>query len=243
MRKKLLDLRVIILSTIFLIIQSCSSTYRSKDLEGVYKQDESKNIEFHLQGNKFALLDVNKNEHQPLYKCCDTIAYGIWKTEGDGFVSLSSPEDLGEFVDLRVEESKKDLPKNNVVFVIDNPIESHYQKFEEDYRELSYNINISTGIDFIERKAESNTVETKIEGDITEFEITILVKSDIPLRESLREVYTLPYKVKNPKSNYFRVSIPELTYGFLSYKRLKDDYVKIISENKLLWDGKEYSKN
>lgn len=50
----------------------------------------------------------------------------------------------------------------------------------------------------------------------------------------------LPYEVKNSNSNVFKINIPELSYGYLSYKRLNGDFVKIINRNKLLWDGKEY---
>ena len=105
---------------------------------------------------------------------------------------------------MYIEESEDNLPKNHFMFIIVNPVESHYQKFDEDYRELYYDINISVGNDFVDKKMDTNKQSFKLDDKITEFEIVIKIKSDIPLRESLKEVYTLPYRVKNTKSNLFK---------------------------------------
>jgi hypothetical protein len=133
------------------------------------------------------------------------------------------------------------LSDNTITFVIDNPIEKHYKRYDEKYRELFYDIAITTSDDFIYETSDKNSI--KIEGSkkVLEFEITVYPKYNIPIRNiSAKEVYTIPYKVKNPKTNVFKINIPQLDYGYLSYKRLNNDYVKIIDKNKLLWDGKEY---
>jgi len=235
------------------LLNSCishKSILSKGEIEGVYFQKDLKGIELHLKKDSFVLLDAHNQEHLPTFKCCDTITYGKWSIDKKHpLLVFSTPENLGNasdlyefyYVDMNVEE--KIEPSNSfITFVIDNPIEEHYKKYDEKGRELFYTVRIDTGTDITDKKTDLNPIKIrKTNRMISQFEIIINPKHNIPIRDiSAREIYTLPYEIKNPKSNLFKISIPELTYGFLSYKRLKDDYVKIISKNRLLWDGKEY---
>ena len=56
----------------------------------------------------------------------------------------------------------------------------------------------------------------------------------------IRRIYTPMYKIKNEKSNVFNIDIPELTYEFITYLRLRNDFIKIIDKNTLEWDGNKY---
>jgi hypothetical protein len=244
--KNLIKLKIFLISIMLVTLNSCVSHkyFTNQELEGTYIQKDDKGIELQIGKTSFVLMNTYKQEHLPPFKCCDTIAYGGWKRDKkESFLELNSPENLNTFyVGINVQEENI-LSNNMITFIIDNPIEKHYKKYNEKYRELFYDITITTDDDLIYKTSDKNPIKIEKKRKILEFEITIYPKYNIPIRNiSAREVYTIPYQVKNPNANVFKIDVPQLDYGYLSYKRLNNDYVKIINKKKLLWDGKEYIK-
>lgn len=229
-----------------LILISCGLNKDvSKDITGVYLQKDNKRIELHLNNNTFVIKDNFKPSHLAIeeYKCCDTIAYGNWKKEND-FLSFSSPKELSTFYLNTIIKEETVLSNDSVIFVIDNPIERSLKKENKNSRDLYYSIDVGTKSNgIISKKSNSNVFKIKNVKGINKIEITIYPSIDINLRSiANKEFYTLPYEVKNTNTNIYNIDIPKLNYGYLSYKRLNNDYVKVISKDKLLWEGKEYIK-
>ncbi|QMU63059.1 MAG: hypothetical protein GKR88_01415 [Flavobacteriaceae bacterium] len=242
-----------------IILNSCASKYdiiSKSEIKGEYEQKGDKGIKLFLKENSFVLIDTYKQEHLPPYNCCDTLAYGKWEIDKKlPLLILSTPEELGDasniydsyYLNMDVIEELKPQ-SDSITIIINNPIENFYKQQSKRVGEIEYTVSISSNdINFdssmLGKRYNSNLIvlSRKENVNIDKLEIEILVKSDISIKKlEARYVYTLPYDVKNGKSNVFKIDIPELSYGFLSYKRLDDDYVKILNKNKLLWDGKEY---
>lgn len=236
-------IRKIIWMLLPLLIFSCaSSKVSSQDIKGIYIQKDNKRIELHLLKDKtFVLKDNFEPTHLAIknYKCCDTISYGKWEIE-DGFVSLSSPEELGTYyLNANFTESSE-KNKDSITLIINNPIEKKKSKDSELY----YTVNLSlTDGSTIRKISETNTITIdKVDG-VSMIEIEVYPKYDIEIRDiSARSVYTIPYQVVNSESNLFNIDIPELDYSYLAYKRLNKDYVRVLNGKKLLWDNIEYVK-
>ncbi|CAA0176289.1 hypothetical protein [Tenacibaculum maritimum] len=241
----------------YLLISCGTSNVVAQKIEGVYIQKEDKGIQLEINKNSFVLKDTYKQEHLPPYDCCDTIAYGKWEKDKElPLLTLSSSEELlnsnindnSTYAYIDVKEEEKKTEKESIVFHITNPLENFYKKVDRKWKDIEYQLLISSNKSnydnsiAVKRYSKNSIVIEKKENlNINEFEVVIYVSCKASVRNlEIREVYTMPYQVKNPKANVFKINIPQLDYGYLSYKRLNNDYVKIISKNKLLWDGKEY---
>lgn len=241
---------LMVIMPVLLLLASCASyDFTKDDIKGTYTQKEYKGIQLEFGESNFVMKDVYKQEHLPPYDCCDTIAVGSWEIEDRGLLSVSSPEESSTFfmnMDVVEEEASS---KDTIYFSINNDIEEHYRA-TGNKRDVSYQLAITSNKSTFDsnialKRYDSNTIAIPIvEGlKISQFELIIYIDCGIPLKNlETREVYTLPYDLRNPKANVFKVNIPQLDYGYLSYRRLNKDYIKIINKNKLLWDGKEYLK-
>ena len=219
-------------------------------IEGKYFQKEQKWIELHFNGNNFVFLDTSTQEHMNPYDCCDTISYGKWQIDPKGLIMLTSLEELNTYhLDIEVFESRS-YSQDSLYFIIENPIEDYYKKTNRKRRHIEYKIGIgSNKISFdqsFQNKRYSTNVFSiaKIDNlNIYSFGITIIVDPEIRLKNlNTMIVNTLYYDIKNTESNVFKINIPDLSFNYLSYKRLNSDYLKIVNNNKLIWDGQEYIK-
>lgn len=246
-----METRNYIIIPVLLLLASCASyNFNKEDIEGTYVQQEYKGVELKFDKNTFVLKDVYTQEHLPPYDCCDTITLGDWTIDDRGLLVLSSPEEMnGFFVNMDVLEESK-TTKDSIYFIINNPIERFYKNTDRSVKDISYQLALTTNKSTFDSKIALKTFDSnriaipKPEGlKISQFEIVIYVDCKISLKNlETREVYTLPYQVQDLSTNVFKVEIPQLDYGYLSYRRLNRDYIKIINKNKLLWDGKEYLK-
>lgn len=246
-------MRLKYLYIVMFFLNSCVSyKFQSKDLTGVYLQQENRNIKLVINKEGFLHIDANMQMYSPTFKCCDTLSYGYWCMDNDrGFLMLSSPEELNTSYTFMEVEEKKMEENDSIYFYIDNPIEMHYKINKEKYRELFYTISITTNNSnfdsrFTFEKYDTNPIKLYNPNhvNIQKFNISIIPKCDIPVRNiEIKEIYTIEYEVKNPNSNVFKITLPQLDYGYISYRRLTNDYIKIVNKNKLMWDGKEYVKS
>ncbi len=237
----------IILSYIVLGLLICSCASK-QDYIGLYYSEDD-NINFVLEEQNFLITNTKGKSNSP-YKCCDTISYGNWeKVKNNDFIKISSPNNFNtNVINISVNEYLNNST-DSIYLIINNPIENHYKKFSETYRELYYSIEISSNnTDFNARVAQMkwNTNQIQIQKPkgliIDEITIVIVPKSDMKVRSlEAKIIYTSPYKVINNKNNSFKIELSSLSYQYINLLRLFDDFVKIEKES-LIWNKKIFKK-
>lgn len=241
-----------VLYAFLLFFSSCKSpSYLSEDfkLEGVYVNKKKKWLELKFHKNEFVYYSNYKQTHMSPIICCDTLSYGTWKVEDRGFAILNTPSDFDlYFMRSIVVEERRDFSSDSLYFIINNPIEDFFVKNKWKSSSLAYNILLFTkDFPYNTQKKDQIIFTNKIvipkEKEIKGFDITALVNPEFQFRLSNTEtllVETQPHEIKDLEANVFEIYIPDVNFEFLSLKRLKDDYVKIVNKNKLLWHGEEY---
>ncbi len=228
-------------------LSSCASfKYVSDNFEGTYLQQGNANVKLVFNQGTFLHIDTYQQTHMPPYDCCDTISYGYWELEKPGVLKLFSDPKLYLPIDLVVKESSTD--DDSVHFIITNPIEDMYEEGKRP--DILYSLDIDSDARALRysftnyRDTNKITLGNPQAGKVRAFSISIYPKHTFRGRNiGTREATTIEYSVKNTSSNVFEIRIPDLDNGYLTYKRLNDDYVKIVSTNKLMWDGQEYVKS
>lgn len=242
-RNQLLTLYV---SCICISIFSCGVKPRNKNkIEGIYLNKGNPHLELSFKYGRFLLKD-EYSQSKYTQDCCDTISYGYWQKEYGNFISLTSPEKFrSSYVDILVEE-KIDSSVNDIKFIIKNGMEDYYDnaRSSERYRKYELRINSDYFSKLSEITYDSNIISIDKENLlVNEFEINILIDKKISLNNlGIEYIHAIPYKVKNNKSNLFIIKIPDLHLSFLSHRRLNQDYVKILNDSTLFWDGDFYLK-
>lgn len=237
---------IFFLAATTLILNSCiAQKFLPKDIQGIFVQKNDKRTQLQLNNQSFVLWDNFEPSHLAIkpHKCCDTIAYGKWNLN-DGFLSLSTPEELATF--YLTANVKEEYERNNdsITFIITNPIEKFRKQNQVMSNELYYKIILMTKDgNTINKSLDSNIITFQNIKDVKTIEIEVYPKYNIDIREiSSRVVYIFPHTIVNTNANIYKIDIPELSYSYLTYKRLNQDYIKIIDKNTLLWDGNEYIK-
>jgi hypothetical protein len=94
------------------------------------------------------------------------------------------------------------------------------------------------------KKFNENTIRIKRPKETLIKSITLFIEpvNNIGRPINVTRIDTNKYNVKDDNCNKFVVEVPQLTYEFISALRLDNDFVKIISLNKLEWDGKYYKR-
>ncbi|MBO9153793.1 hypothetical protein ACFOTA_16355 [Chitinophaga sp. GCM10012297] len=146
---------------------------------------------------------------------------------------------------MEVTEKKKQ-GVDSVFFEITNPVEQAYGKYNPAGGDLIYTLLVQPVSNSLDYFKENNLPFTgrrirfynPSKVDVFSFLITIVPKRSIPVKNiAVRELYTMEYHVKNKGSNYFEINMPQLNYGYISYKRLKEDSAKITAPDTIVWDG------
>jgi hypothetical protein len=227
--------------------------YSSEDLIGTYAQirEDGANPFINLTINKtgFVLVDVmNYNKRGGgKYMCCDTIAYGSWKLDNKhGDLSFSTSQLSDTYIDDSVRE-ETNANRDSVFFYINNPIEKKMGKKHEYifYKIDLYSIGSAFGEDLYEKQFNTNRIvaANPNHDHINEFSIQVYTTPDYFARNiAIDPVKTFYYKVKDRNTNSFRINIPDLTYGYITYLRLNERLIKIVNKNELIWDGIKYRR-
>lgn len=236
---------VTLLTSFLFILTSCTCPRKGmlNNYEGIYVNENNKNIQLILKDGYFLQIDKEPKKDLALFKCCDTLSFGKMEyLNNDSLLAFTSSKDINsEFISFSVQEYEE-ANQDSIKFIFSNPIESHYKRFGESYRELFYSVEILNG-NFQNIISDKNPIKINAENEIKEFQIKIYPKFDIPLNHlEVREVILKPYKVINYKANVFRINISQLDYGYLSFKRLNEDYVRVVNKSTLVWDGNVYLK-
>ncbi|MFV0505697.1 MAG: hypothetical protein ACK5L5_03160 [Bacteroidales bacterium] len=220
----------------------------AQGLTGVYTQDEMSSIKLYISEELFLLEDESKS----YFNCSDTIAFGYWYLdESNVFMKLyTDPLQYASLANIAVEESSKHSSKDSIYIYIQNPIEDMYDS-KKNKRTISYKIYVSDeyfhNLDIGSQVYHQNEIFfPKPAGFLIE-SIRIEVYPDIysvgwRFYLSPYMIETLPYKPANPEANVFKIDIPKLTACYINSLRLQGDFVKILNDHQLEWDGKIYTK-
>lgn len=242
--------RKFLIVILIIFTNSCQSTrYLTKDFQGTYVQEHNTNLALVLDEQAFCYLIRQEQTHQPLFTCCDTISYGSWKLDKKyKLLELTTPENLNTSMVEMIVDEKKESEKKELIFIITNPIEEHCKKNSPKAKELVYLLDISSSdMDFdltvASKEFNNDTLSISIPSSLQlyKFELAIIPNFNFSGRNiGTRLVYSVNYEVQNSQSNIFNISIPDLTYLYLSCIRLNKDFVKIINKNKFYWDNNIY---
>ncbi|PZQ98599.1 MAG: hypothetical protein DI539_29265 [Flavobacterium psychrophilum] len=223
---------------------------------GVYVSPQQ-NLELHVSNDRFVLKHSATGRNSNLY-CSDTISYGYWtKVKKYPLIRLYSDSiQRSSLVSLNVIESQQG--NEGVKFVINNPIESIIKKYGSggDDRLIQYSVNVKSdnlttdcslyNEKIRKQKFQENqfSIYRNDQCRIVGFEIFIFRSaSKVGWPESISSdiIYTLEYEVMNPKSNYYEISIPELTPCYMSAKRLNGT-LALVEGNTIEFDGILFKK-
>lgn len=189
----------------------------------------------------------------PIFVCCDTLADGTWKIEENKkYVAVQSDEKYkSNFLPLSVKESMN-TNKDSVRFTIVNPVENFYNTHNVSIgnRDILYKVDITSNNRAFDLRLSSKyfdrniiTVARPEDLQIKGFSIEVIPDFDFGGNHiGVRQIFTIPYNVMDLSSTSFFISIKDLDYQFMTSRRLKNDYIKIIGPDKLLWDDVVYSK-
>jgi len=140
--------------------------------------------------------------------------------------------------------------RDTLFFTLKNPIEGFYKKNGIRNRDIYYKISIygaNTGLmDNLSSQSydNGNIKIVRPKGVILDkFSVNAYPKSNFGGRNiGIKEIDTYEYHVKEETSNLFEVNIPGLSCEYMTYIRLNRDFVRIINNTKLEWDGFFYMK-
>ncbi|WP_431213960.1 hypothetical protein ACQ86N_03460 [Puia sp. P3] len=107
-------------------------------------------------------------------------------------------------------------------FIINNPIEQQFHRYNSEGGDLIYTLSVD---------------------GITSISLTIQPQCSVFVKNLVvREMNTDSYTVKDKEANVFEITLPQLSYGFISCQRLEGVYTKILDKDRVVWKGKEFVK-
>jgi hypothetical protein len=231
---------------------NCKSTekFNGKEIDvyGIYSAIGDERKEIHFTENTFTFLDKFYGKDFSYYNCCDTLSKGSFKIINSSIIELTSTEDFNSgYLDFSIKENTNDN-KDTLYIKINNPIERKYNS--KTKRELKYLLQLGTNDKELNRyftfnEINNNLLKIPISNslEIYDIELTIYIEPFISVKEkNIDIINTFNQKIENKKSNKIEIDIPSLTYNYINFRRLKMDYIRVVSENKLILDGIEYIK-
>jgi hypothetical protein len=234
--------------------------YTANDFDGEYVQTLQNGMKLgpvlDLANGNFILRDAHRYAEGVPYICCDTMAQGTWRFDnGHGLLVLNTNNSTTPVLDINVKESASGNA-DSLYFYITSPIGRSTGKRYEGivYNLVLHSMQLSDDPsapssakfdDFISGKLfDTNKVVIANPNHFSVRSFTLNISPTPFFRGShvaVAILRTVTYNVDNYKSsNVFFVDVPGLVYSQITDLRLSDDFVKVISRNKLEWDGKYY---
>jgi len=234
---------------------SCKTTLSSTNktiplFSGVFL-DPYQNIEIRLaETGTFSVLNGAREKGIAMIACCDTIAFGSWKMINESVIELNSTENyLRPILKTRIEESER-VYNDSIQFIFHSPIETHLNRYPDHKRDFVYLFSLHTGnynydahqFEIAHRK---NPINLPFPRSLSIKQIHVEV---IPTFEfdgqhlGARKFLSSFYEVQNSKANTFDIYFPELSYPFMTYLRLDQEYILRKNKNELVWDGVVYHR-
>jgi len=227
-----------------------SYSQRYKMVNGVFAWKNDARLKLVIRDGSFTYIDARKGGDLAT-PCCDTLTYGGISLDRSGFLLLKSDPSLNPiFIGMYVTE-RKNPGSDSIEFIIHNPIEEQYRKYNSGGGDLTYTLSVSPtsqGSDYFKdnmRPFQDSHIRfyNPQKAGVSSFTITIQPQCSVYVKNLVvREMSTDTYTAKDNSTNVFEISIPQLSYGFISYLRLDGDYAKIVDKNRIIWKGKEFVK-
>lgn len=231
--------------------------FGSRDIAGIFTANDKKlaGVELALHDDSSFLYSIPNGRIGREWGCCDTIAYGNWAIEPNGMITLSSPDYLSKSLKVSVQEAKNEY-LDTVYVRINNPIENYLSRERFARRNIQYGLGVlagSSGIflkQFYDPEA-SNFVKlyNPDKLSLVAIHVVVFAKPDysnilapFEINQGVQNAMTEIYDPQNRQANQFTITIPDLTDGYLNFRRLNRDFVKIISNKQLEWDGHIFIK-
>ena len=216
-----------------------NSKFSDNSLFGVYLSKEKQQKIVLDKDNKFYLIT---NFIPIIYPALDTITYGSWSIDNNLVVLNTSDKIMSSSLTIQVEESKRNS-SDSLYIEIDNPIEKIYQKYNRgSIKDVYYEVFFEPSSDdfnWVSGNLSNKFIFRK--NNIDGFNVRILPNPQISWGSLYyTEFFTRFYKVKDKKSNDFKIYIPDLRTEYIAYRRFYNDYVLILDKNRLKWDGDIY---
>lgn len=174
----------------------------------------------------------------------DTISFGKWRVEKN-FVVINSHDKLGnKYPEIKVTESLT-RSKDSLYFFIQNDYAGIY-KLGPDYEPLFspyfyYKIDLNGSVNkeiYNNRFGKKFTLPIHKEDTFRGFSFYIYPEIDNYSFDIVyNRMYTQSYSIINQSNNTFTVTIKDFSFKNFLYKRYKEEYIKIVDCNILLWDG------
>lgn len=215
---------------------------------GIFIESGGEGKELHFKEDGFTFLDKFGVKDFSYYNCCDTLSYGTFQKVNGSFLEVSSNEFFNTgYLDFNIKENVTNS-RDTLYIKITNPIEDKYNI--KTKRELIYSFQLGSNNKelnkyFMYTIFNQNTIKIPIPNtiEIYDIELKIYVEPYISIKEKNIDMINTTYKkLKNNQSNEIEINIPNLTYSYINFRRLKKDYIRIASEKKIIWDGVEYLK-
>ncbi len=231
------------------LMNLCCKSIEDKYLFGNYLQDNDKNTVMIFTKNDFVIKERQKQLHMPVFSCCDTITYGVWSfLNKPKLIKIDNQSSLNSLVNLQVVE-KNSSTKDSIYIYINNPIEDYYKKYRIDLRDICYYIELDSGDSRFDLSVahiyENNFIKLSNPNKykIKSIQVFIYPKNNFVGRNIGERLFMTPiYNIKNIESNAIDINIPNLTYQYMTYIRLKEDFIRVIDRRHLEWNGDTYTK-
>lgn len=231
-----------------LLFFSCVSRKNMDNLEtsfvdGSFKSLKSGKVLNLKENGNYYLLPPNGSVWHEMNDL-DTISFGKWKTDGNLIVLNSDSEITSQVLLMKVHESTSNSTDSLYIKII-TPFENN--GFDSPVRLCHYNFtfNGKGSLSKLSDKLYGDEIQLlKYDKDVVDgFQLLIVPNVlDYPAEVGYNYIYTPEYKIKNKSANTFTIEIPKFTYKYFSYERYIGEYIKIITEDSLMWKNEVYSR-
>lgn len=226
---------------IYFVLTSINLCAQNKIYGSFVGKDTFRELQLKEDNTYYIINKKNKYVYQQ-----DTLSYGHWKIK-DGFVVINSSEKISDFeLPIVVEESKN--PTDTLKILITNPYEMDFHKNNNRFRYFNYYLSLNTSNeeynDLI--KLDTNQLILNIKENAHIFSFYILIVADVinfPSDIAFNYLTTKSYKLNHFKSNHFKINIPDFTLDYIGYTRYKEEYIKVLSKNRIQLRGEIFEKN
>lgn len=225
-----------LLAILICFLFGCSTKYNYKydtKIDGTFVGNNSNNI-LTFKNNDYVLLSTSN--------FTDTISYGKWYSENNFITLKSDLSMLKNIFNIKIDESLS-TNRDSIYFSIENDLNGLYDYEDNYYPYLYFSVNryFSDG-SYNESKPFINKISLANKS-IIKFNITIVPNLFVyPEVVSGQAFKTYLYEIKTKGNNNFKIKILDFKDKCFSYKAFQSEYIKIISNDTLMWDNEYYIK-
>jgi hypothetical protein len=235
-------LRIVNIIGLLLSLGSCNSKITRNQLKGKYFQQEDKTCMLTLEDKSFSISSLRS--HHPTYICCDTLTKGNWYLRNDKLIVLDNQLSLSNHVQSEAHESIREMKDSFYIYII-NPVETDTKREGWRTRKICYRAYVTKGDDeaILDTLVNSDSIRLFNTHSIKSITLLIYTTPYFLGRYNAEDFFiTTEYELKSRQTNILFIEMPKLTYEYMTYIRIKQDFVRIANKNCLEWHGNKYFK-